>query len=145
MAHSWIVVADAARARIFSVDGPLAPLQALHQLVSPQAKLHDRDIGSDRPGRVHDSHGQGRHAMGTHNSPKEQDAIRFASEVVDQLEKGRAAEEFNRLILVAEPRFLGLLRKAVKPALEQMITVEIDKDLSKADEDTIRSHLPDRI
>ena len=83
--------------------------------------------------------------MGTHNSPKEQDAIRFAGEVVHQLEQGRAADQFEHLILIAEPRFLGLIRKALKPALEQRITLEIDKDLSKADEKTIRSHLPERL
>lgn len=145
MSHSWILVADAARARIFSVDSPRASLQALDQLVSPKAKLRDRDFNADRPGRAFDSHGEGRHAMGTHNSPKEQDAIRFANEVVDHLEKGRTANKFDRLILVAEPHFLGLLRQAVKPALKQMITLEINKDLSKANEQTIRDHLPERL
>lgn len=83
--------------------------------------------------------------METHNSPKEQDALRFVNEVVDHLERGRIANKFSRLILVAEPRFLGLLRKAIPPALGQTITLEINKDLSKADEQTIRSHLPERL
>lgn len=145
MVHGWIVAADAARARIFTIDGSNAPLRALEQLVSPMAKLHNRDFNADRPGRVYDSHGEGRHAVGTHNSPKEQDAIRFAGEVVDFLEKGRTAEKFDRLFVVAEPHFLGLLRQAMKPALAQMVAVEINKDLSKASEQTIRDHLPDRL
>ena len=83
--------------------------------------------------------------MGTNTNPKEQDAIRFAREVANHLEQGRVGNRFDRLVVVAEPHFLGLLRKATKPALEQMITLEIDKDLSKATEQEIREHLPERL
>lgn len=145
MADAWVLVADAARARIFSVDSPLAKLQPVEQLVSPDARLHDRDINADRPGRAFDSFGEGRHAMGTNTNPKEQDAIRFAREVADHLEQGRVGNRFDRLVVVAEPHFLGLLRKAIKPALEQMVTLEINKDLSKATDQEIREHLPERL
>ena len=143
MVHGWVVVADAARARIFSIDSAKSPLSALDQLVSPEAKLHERDYKTDRPGRVYDIQGEGRHAVGSHTGPKEQEAMRFAAEVVDYLEDGRVGRQFDHLILVAEPRFLGLLRKAVKPPLEQTITLEVNKDLSKASEKEIRTHLPE--
>lgn len=145
MSDAWILVADAARARIFSADSPRADLQPVEQLVSPEARLHERDLSSDRPGRAFDSFGEGRHATDTSTSPKEQEAIRFAHEVVDHLEQGRVANRFDRLILVAEPHFLGLLRKAIKPALEQTITAEINKDLTKAGEREIREHLPQQL
>ena len=145
MADAWVLVADAARARIFSVDSPQANLNPVEQLVSPEARLHDRDINADRPGRAFDSFGEGRHAMGTNTDPKEQDAIRFAREVADHLEQGRVGNRFDRLILVAEPHFLGLLRKSIKPPLGQLITLEINKDLSRAKEQEIREHLPERL
>ena len=145
MADAWVLVADAARARIFSVGSPRATLHPVEQLVSPEARLHDRDINADRPGRTFDSFGEGRHAKSTNTSPKEQDAIRFAREVADHLEQGRVSNRFDRLIVVAEPHFLGLLRKAIKPVLEQMITLEINKDLSKANDRKIREHLPERL
>ena len=145
MTHAWVLVSDAARARIFQVDSAKSPLQALDQLVSPKAKLRERDFNTDRPGRVYDSHGEGRHAAGTHISPKEQEAIRFADVVVDHLERGRIARRYDRLIVVAEPHFLGLLRSAAGPLLKQKITLEIDKDFSKASEQAIRDHLPERL
>ena len=145
MVHGWVMVADAARARIFSKDSAKSPLNALDQLVSPEAKLPERDRKTDRPGRVYDIQGEGRHAVGTHTSPKEQDALRFAGEVVDYLEDGRVARQFDHLILVAEPHFLGLLRKVIKPPLEKTITLEVNKDLSKASEMEIRTHLPERL
>ena len=145
MADAWVLVADAARARIFSVDSPRAKLHPVEQLVSPEARLHDRDINADRPGRAFDSFGEGRHAMGTNSNPKEQDAKRFAREVADHLEQGRVGNRFDRLVVVAEPHFLGLLRKAIKPPLEQLVTLEINKDLSKANDAEIRKHLPERL
>ena len=145
MSDVWILVADAARARIFSAKGPGKDLQPVEQLISPEARLHERDIDADRPGRVFDSFGKGRHATGTSTSPKEQEALRFAHEVVNHIEQGRIANRFDRLILVAEPHFLGLLRKAIKPALKQTITAEINKDLSKATDREIREHLPERL
>lgn len=143
MTDAWVLVADAARARIFSVDGPRAKMRSVEQLVSPGARLHDRDINADRPGRAFDSFGEGRHAIDT--NAKEQGAIRFARQVVDRLEQGRIGSEFDRLIVVAEAHFLGLLRKASKPALQKMISLEINKDLSKATDQEIREHLPERL
>lgn len=145
MPKAWIVVADAARARIFSADSPIAALQPVHDLISPEARLHERDLGSDRPGRVYDIGGEGRHAADAPTSPKQHEAARFAGSVADELERGRLDNAYDRLVLVAEPRFLGLIRKAVKSGVARLVTLEIDKDLSKADPKDIRSSLPDRI
>jgi protein required for attachment to host cells len=143
--YAWIVVADAARARIFSTDNAKLPLQPLEQLVSPKARLHERDLKSDRPGSTYDSHGDGRHATGTNTSPKQQEAVRFAKTISENLELGRVNHEFDRLVLVAEPQFLGLLRKAITPEVAKLVSDEIDKDLSKADRNDIRRHLPERL
>ncbi len=145
MAHAWIVVADAARARLFSVASPKAPLESIEQLVSPEARLHEHELNSDKPGRSFDSFGAGRHATEWASSSKEQEAIRFASEIVDHLEKGRINHSFNRLVIVADPHFLGLLRKAVNTELDKLITLTINKDLSMLSDDKIRNHLPDLI
>ena len=141
MSHAWIVVADAARARIFSAESPIAPLVPLEQFVCPQARLHERDMASDRPGRSFDSTGAGRHGTDAPTSPKEHEAVRFAKTVAEYLERGRVDNSYNCLILVAEPHFLGLIRKAIKPETAKMVTNEIDKDLSKFDRKDISEHL----
>ena len=143
--YAWVVVADAARARIFSTDNAKVPLQPVEQLVSPEARLHERDLKSDRPGSTYDSHGDGRHATGTSTSPKQQVAVRFAKTIAERLELGRVNHDFSRLVLVAEPQFLGLLRKAITPEVAKLVSAEINKNLSKADRDDIRQHLPERL
>ena len=47
-----IVVADQSQARIYSAGA--RRLKLLGSLSDPRARLHDRDLGSDRPGRVFD-------------------------------------------------------------------------------------------
>lgn len=145
MTNAWVVVADAARARILSADSPIAPLRELLDLVSPEARLHERELASDRPGRVYDIVGDGRHAAGTAVSPKEQEAKRFAKIIAEHLEQGRVDKAYDRVLLISEPHFLGLIRKAIHSQVARLVTVEIDKDLTKADPKTIRTALPERI
>ena len=143
--HAWILVADSARARVFSVDSAIGPLEPIEQLVHPESRLHDRDMKSDRPGRVFDSHGEGRHSTGKAVSPKEQEALRFAGEIASYLERGRVNGGFRRLVIVADPRFLGSLRATLAPEVKKLVTLEVNKDLSKEKDSDIRRALPDRI
>ncbi len=145
MSSVWVVTADAGRARIFSADSPTAPLQLLQELISPEARMREQDLTSDRPGRSFDSVGTGRHATEPRTHAKDQEATRFAGEIAAHLRRGRDDGAFSRLVLVLEPHFLGLIRKAIDPAVAKMVTVEITKDLNQASAEDIRNHLPDRI
>lgn len=144
MSKHWIVVADRSKARIFTVDDPHGALQEVETLDHPEGREHARDINADRPGRAYDSSGQGRHAMGTSVEPMEQDAIRFSKEVSEHLRAACQDGRCNRLLLVAGPDFLGLLRKQLNTPPDVRIK-EIDKNLCKFDAREIRSHLPDRL
>ena len=145
MSSAWVLSADAGRARIFSADGPKAPLRPLQQLISPEARLREQDLTSDRPGRSFDSFGAGRHATEPSTRAGDQAAKRFANDIARHLKQGRDKGAFDRLIVVAEPRFLGLVRKAIDPDTAKMITLEVAKVVSKASAESIREHLPERI
>ena len=142
MKHAWIVVADSARARILSAVGPNSALRPVEQLVSPASRMHDRDLTSDKPGRALSGSGKGRHATSGSKTAKEQIAISFAKEVADQLEKGRTDNQYRRLVMVADPKFLGLLMKSLSDPAEKLVSLKIDKDLSKLSEEEIRERLP---
>ena len=49
-----IVVADQAEARFYDTEPAEVRLRASGQMVNPDARLHERDLVSDRPGRVFD-------------------------------------------------------------------------------------------
>jgi hypothetical protein len=58
----WVLVADAARARLFQVEQPQQVLSAALGQELIGSNLRSREIASDRPGRTFDSGGEGRHA-----------------------------------------------------------------------------------
>ena len=145
MAKTWIVVAENSRARLFTADSPIAPLQEVRTLDHPQSRSHSQDLTSDLPGRVHDSAGQGRHAYVEDTMPKEHEGVMFAKEVADQLEKARLEHRIGKLYIIAGPEFLGRLRAELSDNLQRLVAQEITKNLTQQSADAIRSHLPERL
>jgi len=138
---TWVIVASAARARIFESAGRETPLSELTDLINPEDRLHVRDLKSDKPGRAFDTLGGQRHAMQTPVEPKEQTAIRFAKEVVEILESGLSEGRFDGLCLVAPPHFLGLLREHMSSALSRVVLGDVVKDLTKEETTFIDEHI----
>ena len=75
--------------------------------------------------------------------PKQQETIAFARFVADRIESGRTGREFDRLVLVAAPAFLGRLRAALGDDARRLVDGELDVDLVKITPDEIRKRLPD--
>ncbi len=136
---TWIVVAESSRARLFARNG--SKLDEIETLVHPQGRVRNRDLDSDRPGRTFDSAGPGRHAMNRHNDPKRTEAMNFARQIVERLESARTRGSFTRLVLIAAPEFLGLLRQDMSAPLAGLVTRSIDKNLVQADAGEILEHL----
>lgn len=129
-ATTWLLVADAERARIFAVaaDGATLEREPLHELTAEMAP--SREIASDRPGRTFDSAGEGRHAKAPPTDPKRHEKERFARAVVELLESARGRSEFDHLAVVAPPPMLGDLRTLLSPQLRAMVVAETAKDLA---------------
>ncbi len=141
MSTAWVVVADSCRARIFSAEKPASPLTEIQILTHPEGRLHQGDLISDKPGRDRNS-STGSHDLGRENDPKEEEALRFAAEVCEVIEDGRAKGRFQKLYIVAAPSFLGLLRKHSNGALKKTVTEEIAKNLCTKTPEEIRKSLP---
>ncbi len=138
----WVVVADASKARIFTAENRLSPLQELEDHVHATTRLHGQDLEADAPGRAFDSAGQGRHAMGKEELTKDTEAQRFAHELSEVITKARNEEAFIKLYLVAPPKFLGMLRDALPKNVKERLEGEVPQDLVKHDAEDIRGHLP---
>jgi protein required for attachment to host cells len=141
MKSTWIVVAESARARIFTMSGTGGRLQEVADLTHPESRLHDTELSSDLPGRAFDSHGQGRHAMEQATDPKQREAQAFAAEIARHIDRGRREGSFDSLVLVAPPKFLGRLRPELSKSARDALTGEIDKNLVEADGETIERHV----
>lgn len=141
MSREWIAVADRNHCRVFQRTSRQGQLEELFDLVSPTSRLKNQDIDADRHGRSFDRQGQGRHAMDPPVEATEQEAIRFAKDVAERLDTGRKEQRFDRLYVVAEPRFLGHLRQEFTRPLKDVIAAEVDKDWATHEPEQIRQRL----
>jgi protein required for attachment to host cells len=138
---SWILIANRAGARI--VDKQANNFSLVETIAHEQGRLRDRDIDSDKQGRSFDRVGGGRHALSASESAHEHDAKAFAQQLADKLRAERNAKRFERLVLVAEPHFLGLLRDALDSVTARTVIASVSKDLSRTAMVDLGAHLPE--
>ncbi|MBK1700532.1 host attachment protein [Thiococcus pfennigii] len=140
---TWVLVADNSRARLFSAEKPASPLIEFRDLTSPEGRLHEGDLVTDKRGRDQNPASGTLHGLDPSTTRKQDAAERFAQQICEELDVARARAELSKLYVVAAPAFLGLLRRNQSNALRQTIAGEIDKNLTTQDPTTIRKHLPD--
>ena len=127
----WVLVADATRARLFQLEQPQQSLTPALDEELIGSNLQSREIASDRPGRTFDSAGERRHAKEPPTDPARHAQGEFARDVVRLLDAKREARAFERLVVVAPPQFLGDLRALMPQQLQESVSAELAKDLSK--------------
>ena len=145
MSHVWVVVASSTRCRIFKQESHRAPLVEIEDLVHPEGRLRRSELESDRPGRTADGSGRSRHRMGEPMDRTDHESARFAKSVASRLERARQRHRFERLVVVADPRFLGHLRHGLSGATRSCVTAQLKKNLCTADPEAIREALPFRL
>ncbi len=144
-----IVVADQSEASFYDTERAGHPLRFVQRLTDPKAHWQEREFSSDRPGRFsnHAAADHGRrgatahHGAGGERSLREHEAQLFARQIAVQLERGHHDGAMQQLILVAGPRFLGLLREALPPALRTIVVDEVRKDLVHEPPSALAQHL----
>jgi protein required for attachment to host cells len=145
-----IVVADQAEARFYDITPPASELRPCGSLSDEAAHLHDRELVSDRPGRVFDhaaAPGARRGAVAHHSTggerhPRKHEAQNFAHRIAQRLETDERSGSFDRMVVIAGPPFLGTLRAALPQALRGKLAAEVPKDLVHVDLEQLRRHLP---
>ena len=139
---TWILISDASRARLFATNGKLKVWTLVQELDHPASRAKGVDIMSGAPGRTQQSSGLGsRPAMEPPTPPKEVEAEHFAQQLAAVLEHGHGRNAFSRLILVAPPQFLGLLRKTLSAQVSKRVIASVDKDYTQLQE----RELPERL
>jgi protein required for attachment to host cells len=127
----WILIADEGRARLFASAGRGREVKEVKGFVHPAARQEDGDLVTDRPGRARAGlAGRAVTALSPHSDPKEIEAERFAAELAGSLGRARERKEFEGLMLVAPPHFLGLLRAHLDEQTRQTVLASAHKDLT---------------
>lgn len=141
MAEVWIVVAESARAKIYSAANHSADLQEVAALSHAEGRLHEGDLVSDHAGYDSDRTGNGRRVLDEQTQVHTQVVRDFAREIVAQIEAGYYRHAFNELILVAPPRFLAFLRGQLPKNIANCVIEQVDKNLVQHSASQVREHL----
>lgn len=141
MSKTLVLVAESSRAKLYTADTMISQLVEKQDFIYPESRSRESALVSDSPGSDGGSVGQGRHVMDSKHSATEATHEAFAKMLVEHLEKERNDKSFDRLVLMASPAFLGILRKRLSPNLSSMVAEEIDKNLVQRPSGEIRSHI----
>lgn len=137
----WVAACDSSRMRIFEAARPRDGLTEIDDLIHAASRQKERELVSDRPGTGSGGQG-GNHGLGDHNSQHHEEALIFAREVGDYLNRAAQNGKLDKLYLLAAPAFLGHVRKQLNGVARKLIAQEIDANLTKETPDRIRKHLP---
>lgn len=153
MPASWIVSANASRARFFSQAQATEPLEEINDMVNEAARLRmTENTESDKRGPTAATKSMHNVGAATPNkmyeppqTPDKHQAELFARDIAGFLLQGYREGRFRQLTLVVSPQFLGMLRKLLDPKLESVVTLEINKDYTEFSaqqlRDQIKAHL----
>jgi protein required for attachment to host cells len=142
MSKTWILVAESSRAKIFEQEAARGDLREMQAFDHAASRLNDSDLVSAPPGRTYDSNGMGRHAMEPDTDPKVNETHIFARILAQHLDKTLDKNHVKKLVVIAPPEFLGILRDSFSAHVSKMIAAEINKNLVKESAESILGHLP---
>lgn len=134
-------MAHRAGARIYKSLGPSAPLKRIMAVENELGRSKDRDLTSSREGRTFSLTIPARSGTDGERLPHEIVADRFARELALTLESGRTHGNFDNLILVADPHFLGKLNHALSKQTAALVIGTLGKDLGRIDDRELSYHL----
>ncbi len=126
--HIWILVCDGHKALLLQNAGDRV-YPKLETRETFEHKEHaSHDLQSDAPGR---SHGSG--ATDRRSSVDQPDLHRledegFLKQVAAHLERSVATGQVKKLIVVAPPHAMGILRRAISTTARKAIEAEVEKD-----------------
>jgi protein required for attachment to host cells len=129
MTH-WILIADAASAKVYSTTAHKKQLELVREFANPQGRLKNHDLVTDGPGRLDKSGAPGtRSATAPQTTAHEEVINEFAHKLATFLLHEVQRQSFTSLSLAAPPHFLGLLRRSLATQVENCVRAALSRDL----------------
>lgn len=145
MQTTWVIAADASRARIFQMLGR-NQIEEIEDFIHNESRQMDRELRTDAIGQYFPQGAQGSNAKMGHSAvertePTEHEAEVFSRTLGGYLDKARTDHKYDQLCLIAPPKFLGLLRKNLSKEALRMVDKEVPKDISWFNPRDIESYI----
>lgn len=127
---AWVIVADGQRALFLRNDGDELYPNLRTDKVLEHENPPTREQGTDRPGRWADT-GESHRSAFTETDWHKLEEERFLGGLADLLKEGVHSGRYGKIVLVAPPEALGILRKALDRQVSEHIIAEVGKDLTR--------------
>ncbi len=142
MKRNWLVIANAARARVLEQGDWPDRVTHVADLVHPQSRQKGQRLAHDRPGHVEGTgHGLGSAAYVPRTDPREREHDRFAREVAAAIDEGVAGGRCAGLTLVASDPFLGHLKSHLSSQAHKRLLRTVASDLTALPDDEVLRRL----
>jgi len=137
---SWVLVCDGAKALLLRNDGDATLLNLVLVKALEEPAPATRELGTDKPGRTHESVGHARSAMEQTDWHTQAEST-FLRDVAAELDRAVREHGIKSLVLAAPPKALGLLRKEMTDSVQACVKAEIAKDLARLSTHEIEKYL----
>lgn len=127
---TWVVNTNSNICRIYHYGKNLDQFTLFKTINHPENRLRDIDLTSDKPGRYR----AGDSAHGAYSQPSDPKEIKiddFSREIAKELDHGRKANAYEKLIIISPPHMKGILSKHLNKHVKDLITHNIEKDIVK--------------
>jgi protein required for attachment to host cells len=125
----WVLVADSGQARILELQRKPYEFRQVSELVSPSQHQPTRELVSDACGRSFHVQGPGSHVKLPRSDPHDQAEEAFVESLAGTLDKAVRLGAFDDLVLIADPKTMGRLRREMSRAVAARVTQEHTLDL----------------
>ncbi len=137
----WILVANASRAKLFKTDERAEKWDLSEEFLHEESRLPSRILKNqpDNPngGTLHKPSSEE-----DNNGRKQLEHDRFARQLADRLELGLNEQAYERLVIAAPPEFLGRLRKAISPRVQQRLMLDFRADYVNVPQKDLPERIP---
>lgn len=141
MSSTWVMVADGARARLFTLDTGAHAVAEIGDFINPGGRRPEQ--APDRPPPM--AAANVRHAPETPAGDRDETAMPFALELNAVLQRGLAAHHFQDLILVAPSPFLETLGAVLDRDVRACVSFSLPRGMTDADPQAIFANLPSHV
>jgi protein required for attachment to host cells len=125
-----VIIADGRKALFLRNEGDDMYLHlAVVELMENAEHRATHDIGTDRPGRTHQSADMRRGAIEETDFHEQADR-RFTHDIALAIDAGIESGKIHEIVLVAAPRTLAILRKELPARAKRAIIAEVNKEVT---------------
>jgi len=120
----WVLVADSGQARILELHRKPYAFRLVSERVSESQHLTTRELVSDAAGRTLRAQGPGSHAMPPRSDPHDRAEDEFVRSLSHTLDKAVRRGAFDDLVILADAKTLGRLRRHLSRGVVARVTGE---------------------